>query len=495
MTKEKQEEFRLELLLFAYRCYLDLAVFTKTVPPSVLALAELAERLHDSFKPRIAFAGRFSAGKTTLVNSILGSRILKEGLSETTAIPTRIRYGESVKLFLKRTSGEFYEATESEMQEFMSLSASEIRSELLKRYLEEQEEAVLEHPQVTTTVVVIDLPGVSSSYRQVENKALQSLVFANGVVWVANAKDGGLTGSDIEYLRKHVPQETPKLVVLTHLDLLPPSGISQVVNKTQASITNIPTVVGVVGTSKGQSLTTNPETRLYWDRLVSESHKNRRVKPLLRDVVQVLEGLIPSVDQEVAESVNEYLVTVGASKEDYDRFLETLFAHCKNAIFEMNTLVDRKRPLVGYHIDLESLHKHMEESLEYCENLTGKVVDGINEKAERISDEAPRGIEPLLRMILYWYEAACFASQTLLGGVWIASSLLCWRFHEPFEDGELARALEEIWEWDVLRHMFQELYSTAVDQIVNALREFHPLYSLYKQGQQLLECEDLDQIG
>ena len=56
-------------------------------------IAGITERLEDQ-SLEIAVFGRVSAGKSSLLNAILGQEILPVGVTPITAVPTRIRYGE-----------------------------------------------------------------------------------------------------------------------------------------------------------------------------------------------------------------------------------------------------------------------------------------------------------------------------------------------------------------------------------------------------------------
>lgn len=60
-------------------------------------LAGIVDRLEDQ-SLEIAMFGRVSAGKSSLLNAILGEEILPVGVTPITAVPTRIRFGEAVSL-------------------------------------------------------------------------------------------------------------------------------------------------------------------------------------------------------------------------------------------------------------------------------------------------------------------------------------------------------------------------------------------------------------
>ena len=480
MTPQEREQLRTAVLVFGYQCLTELATVLHETPPALSGLIELVQRLDGSTVPRIAFAGRFSAGKTTLVNAILGEKVLPEGMAETTAIPTRVRYGNTMRLFLKGSYGEYYEASDAERQEFMNLTASNLTSELLKRYVQQQDEAVLEHPNVSKEVEVIDLPGVSSSYHNIEERALMSLRFANGVVWVANAKQGGLTKADIEYLKTNVPAETPKLIALTHLDLMPPSQHSSVLSNAQSLTQAIPNVVGVVGTTKGQSLAKSP----MWGQFLSRSEKNKRLKPLVQEVVGILEKQQARLKEETEEEVEELLSAAGLSEQHFRDYLKELVELCERSLANIMAVAKDDYD-AGYEKAEELRHR-------------------LDEKVSQTRESALRRLRTTLgsRWESYAYAPTLIvsiyntSSKALIGYLMVT---LPWCASEANEHGDAAALARIVWGWDFINEVFVapslELHRDTVETVKDALLANHKMRLLYVEGQGLLESGQLDELG
>ena len=55
---------------------------------------------------RLAVFGEFSAGKTTVLNALIGEEILSVAVEPTTAVPTRVRYGREFNILIARVDGE-----------------------------------------------------------------------------------------------------------------------------------------------------------------------------------------------------------------------------------------------------------------------------------------------------------------------------------------------------------------------------------------------------
>jgi GTPase SAR1 family protein len=491
MTPEERERLRKKLMAFAYQCSSELREIIGELP-ALRGLIELVQRLDGSTVPRIAFAGRFSAGKTTLVNAILGEKVLPEGMAETTAIPTRVRYGNTMRLFLKSSYGEYYEASDAERQEFMNLTASNLRSELLKRYVQQQDEAVLEHPNVSKEVEVIDLPGVSSSHQKIEDRALMSLRFANGVVWVANAKQGGLTKADIEYLKTNVPAETPKLIALTHLDLMPPSQHSSVLSNAQSLAQTIPNVVGVVGTTKTQSLGTNQEWWRNWYRLLSRSENNKRLKPLVQEVVGILgklrAPLKEGIEKEVEKQVKELLCAAGLSEEHLRDYLKELLDLCERGFPKIAAVAK-----ADWKAGVEMMGELERRLVEKCDQTFDSLCSRAAEAAVRSRWTAL--CSPAYVLVCSIYRMTAKALRTYL------TFTLIWAVREAIEHGE-SRLREGAWSWHVIHDGFVApswaVLRTVGGAIIQASLEslmIRKISDLEFEGQGLLESGQLDELG
>jgi predicted GTPase len=86
-----------------------IAAHRESMPADVqAAMAELEERLREPL--RIAVCGRVKAGKSTLVNALLGQRVAPTDVSECTRVVTWFRYGHPERLEIALRDGSTLDA-------------------------------------------------------------------------------------------------------------------------------------------------------------------------------------------------------------------------------------------------------------------------------------------------------------------------------------------------------------------------------------------------
>jgi hypothetical protein len=502
MTNEERDQCRKEIYAWTLQCMTELAGRFESdgPPPALTATIDLLDRTDGPRGPRVAFAGRFSAGKTTLVNNVLGGRVLMEGMTETTAIPTRVRRGESERLLLKKSMDAWYQASEGERQEFLKLRAAEM-SPLIRKYLEQQDEVIFEHPAMPEGLEVVDLPGVSSTFQNVELRALQSLQYANGVVWVANANQGGLTRADLEYVQRNIPVETPRLFVLTHLDLLPPSRRQSVLTSAEGAVKGMQNVVAVVGTSRDVSIASDPEIRPRWLALLKNARANNRLKPLVEQVTGILQGLQDDMKKETVEETQELIDAVGLSKDAFRRYLDKLFAEYRSALGSLNALVDGSEHVFGFHLNSDPVMALCSERMERVYKSGDKAIEKVVADFNRVREKGAGGSESVLGALTScWKWAASSFANNICVAMQTAATI-GWRFETPMANGgDIAGAFKEMWNWGTIKEMtcdpLLEGYDTVFENAVDALQEHHKLRELYETGMIICSAEGLlDELG
>lgn len=138
---------------------------------------EIIEEDFKDFRVYVPLLGRFSAGKSALINNLLGYgreiEICKEDIQVATALPAEIFYGEKEEICICRPHKET--VTTSEYLDMRDGLSSE-NAEIVKIQLENE---VLGH---FPHIALVDMPGLDSGYevheKVIENYIKKSMAFA-----------------------------------------------------------------------------------------------------------------------------------------------------------------------------------------------------------------------------------------------------------------------------------------------------------------------------
>ncbi len=169
---------------------------------------KLAERLENK-KITIAVIGQFKRGKTTLINTILGSELLPVGIVPITAAITRIEYADpgAVK------AAEAAVKTEPTATVYFTNGLSEeVPAADLHEYISEQENhdnerGVAEVELLTDAdflkggLTLVDTPGVGSVHEQNSKSAMDFARESDGVIFMISV-DSPLNQIEVDFLRK-----------------------------------------------------------------------------------------------------------------------------------------------------------------------------------------------------------------------------------------------------------------------------------------------------
>ena len=176
-------------------------------------------------KSIVAFGGSFSSGKSSMINSLLGKRLLPTEITPTTAVATYVVRGKPQALLVNRDyfihrmpleavhliAHGFY-GPENDETDYPQELAHHIRS------LTVCTDALKED-----RLALLDTPGYTGE--QNAGTVRTMLAGANALVWVVNAEAGTLTGEEIRFLHSlHGGME--KLIVINKCDKKTPYDIA-----------------------------------------------------------------------------------------------------------------------------------------------------------------------------------------------------------------------------------------------------------------------------
>jgi GTP-binding protein EngB required for normal cell division len=189
--------------------------------PIAVRADELAERLAAG-RVHLAVLGQVKRGKSTLLNALLGEAVLPASVVPLTAIPTFLKPAGTRRL-------EVAFADDRQPEIFEASDADELRSRLEQFVTEERnpcnalnvERVTVYHPApvLASGAVLIDTPGIGSTYRHNTEATLNFLPQCDAALFVVSA-DPPITEAEVGFLAE-VAERVPRLFfVLNKVDYL-----------------------------------------------------------------------------------------------------------------------------------------------------------------------------------------------------------------------------------------------------------------------------------
>lgn len=174
---------------------------------------ENMKAVYESGEYFVAFVGQFSAGKSYLINNIIGRAILPQGTMETTPLLTYIRYGKQEKAIVVSTNGNKQEINIEEVADIIQKgneSAWNIKDL-------EHIEIFVDSDILKSGLILLDTPGVNTLIERHEQLLAQSLILASRIVYVTGNAPSKVDIEKLSYMQEH---GFNLAFVRTHCDLV-----------------------------------------------------------------------------------------------------------------------------------------------------------------------------------------------------------------------------------------------------------------------------------
>ena len=161
MIEYKSIEYRLHESLVQLQEFLNLLEFDQELIDEVILHKELLK----TKRYNVAVMGEFKRGKSSLINALLGARILPADATPTTATINRITYHSSPKTVIYNRDGTMQEIEITDLEDYVTMLTpdGETRAQKVK-------EAVVGYPTVICQnyVDIIDTPGLNDNEKMTQ---------------------------------------------------------------------------------------------------------------------------------------------------------------------------------------------------------------------------------------------------------------------------------------------------------------------------------------
>ncbi len=192
-------------------------------------VGSLAHRLEDN-NLEVALFGRVSSGKSSLLNALLGTNVLPVGVNPITAVPTKLRYGSSLRAEVTFATGRTEEVPLGEFAQLITEQGNPGNVRSVVRAMAE-----VPSPRLKKGILLVDTPGLGSLARR---GAAETLAYLPACDLALVLIDAGvsLNDEDIGTLRLLYEGGIPAIVLLSKADLLREGDLHRVTEYIQAQL-------------------------------------------------------------------------------------------------------------------------------------------------------------------------------------------------------------------------------------------------------------------
>jgi GTPase Era involved in 16S rRNA processing len=196
-----------------------------------LRIASLAARLEDN-NLEVALFGRVSSGKSSLLNALLGTDVLPVGVNPITAVPTRLRHGDSLHARITFASGRNEEVSIDEFRNLVSETGNPGNQRNVTH-------ALIEIPstRLSQGIVLVDTPGLGSLARRGAAETMAYLPSCDLAILLIDA-GATLNDEDLGTLRLLYEGGISSIVLLSKADLLADADLQRVAAYVETQVEN-----------------------------------------------------------------------------------------------------------------------------------------------------------------------------------------------------------------------------------------------------------------
>lgn len=204
-----------------YKLAHKIGVLINDYDRSIKSIYDMVNRNFFIGRKIVAIGGRFSSGKSSLVNLVVGEKIQTVAIHPTTSVPTYICNGSEEKIIAVNC---FQDAVAINNGDFATLNHDE-NEDFNSKINELVQSITIQTPVFQwKNLALLDTPGYNSQNaslpqsRTDEVIALECLNSANYIIWMIPVSAGVINEDEIVFLKKLNPK-IPKIILLSKADI------------------------------------------------------------------------------------------------------------------------------------------------------------------------------------------------------------------------------------------------------------------------------------
>ena len=187
----------------------------------IAAEAAEAQSALESGGFHVAVLGQFKRGKSTLINALLGRRVLPVDVVPLTSAITVLRHGEEERCAVHYADGRMETAPLAALGQFVSEEGNPGNRKGVRAVFVE-----IAHDFLKNGLRLVDTPGVGSVF-ELNSETTRAFLPRIDIALVVLGCDPPVTGEELHLIRAMAPLTEHILVVLNKADLVSPEGLAK----------------------------------------------------------------------------------------------------------------------------------------------------------------------------------------------------------------------------------------------------------------------------
>jgi len=299
----------------------------------------------------IPLVGEFSSGKTSLINALIGKKILPVDITPTTFVVNEVRFSSEADK-IEITSKDGAKKIYAELFDLSTINYS--NASIVKVYVSNN--------TVPGNIVLVDLPGLSSEISRHDEVTLEYLPKAHCIFVIVDVNQGALTKSLLDFLHRAKIIDLPLYLVLTKSDLKSSVEIANIIDY---FIKNV---------------------KIEFKKIIVTSAKSNQLKELIdllsfisidsdRYLFEALNKKISYICSGIVKQLQEHLDDLNLDFSEIDKKIQEEKAIIERNQMEMNKILDEINNKIR-EIKDKTIDKFEKDLLTHVDRLTNLAFKG-----------------------------------------------------------------------------------------------------------------------